>query len=102
LNERNHSLLLFTPARSNASTRRFRRICFGIWPPKASTLTALELRIEHYLRADYNARAHSALASGETPRSRYLADPRTLDPYTDEAALRAYFFVEAERTVLQL
>lgn len=61
--------------------------------------SALELRIGHYLRTDYNAHTHGALAKGETPRSRFLADPRKLEPYTDEAALRQRFFVDVERTV---
>lgn len=60
---------------------------------------ALELRIGHYLRTDYNGRGHEGLAKGETPRSRFLADPRPLTPYSDEAALRQHFFVDVERTV---
>lgn len=60
---------------------------------------ALELRIGHYLRTDYNARTHESLAKGETPRSRFLADERKLEPYTDEAKLRSHFFVDVERTV---
>lgn len=60
---------------------------------------ALELRIGHYLRTDYNGRGHEGLAKGETPRSRFLADPRPLQPYTDEEELRRHFFVDVERTV---
>ncbi len=61
--------------------------------------TALELRISHYLRTDYNVRSHGALQKGETPRSRFLADPRPLQPYIDGAALRQQFFVAVQRTV---
>jgi len=60
---------------------------------------ALELRIDHYLRADYNARHHESLAKGETPRSRFLADERPLQPYADDDALREHFFVDEERRV---
>lgn len=60
---------------------------------------ALELRIAHYLRTDYNVRPHSALPKGETPQSRFLSDERVLTPYTDGNALRRYFFTTVERTV---
>jgi putative transposase len=61
--------------------------------------TALELRIAHYLRTDYNVRAHESLAKGETPRSRFLADARPLEPYDDADALRSHFFVSLTRRV---
>ncbi len=61
--------------------------------------TALELRISHYLRTDYNVRSHEALKKEETPRSRFLADPRPIEPYADGDALRQQFFVTEERTV---
>lgn len=60
--------------------------------------TALELRLSHYLRTDYNVRTHEGLAKGETPRARYLADDRPLRPI-DDAELRRHFFVGVERTV---
>jgi len=60
---------------------------------------ALELRIAHYLRTDYNQRSHEALKKGQTPNSRYLADPRPLTPYSDGEALRRHFFVDVQRRV---
>lgn len=60
---------------------------------------ALELRIGHYLRTDYNVRRHEAHGKDETPASRFLADERKLQPFTDEAKLRSHFFVDVERTV---
>lgn len=59
---------------------------------------ALELRLDHYLRQDYNRQPHSSLG-GETPEARFLADDRPLRPYLDPESLRRNFFVHEERVV---
>jgi transposase InsO family protein len=61
--------------------------------------TALELRIEHYLRSDYNVSAHGGLGGGQTPKGRFEADERPLKPYSDRDTLRQHFFVTIERRV---
>lgn len=61
--------------------------------------TALELRIEHYLRTEYNVGFHESLPKGVTPRSRFEADDRPLEPYSDREALRQHFFTTVERRV---
>src|SRR5690606_21322094 len=58
---------------------------------------ALELRISHYLRADYNARRHESLE--QSPHARFLADERPLEPYPDRDVLRSRFFVAVSRGV---
>lgn len=60
--------------------------------------TALELRIEHFLREHYNRWPHESL-SKSSPRERFVNDPRALRPYEDEMALRRHFFVPEERVV---
>ena len=60
---------------------------------------ALELRIAHYLREDYNMRPHCSLAKGETPRSRFETDERALQLYPSEEELRWKFFVSEQRKV---
>lgn len=61
--------------------------------------TALELRIAHYLRADYNVAPHGGLGKGETPKGRFEGDERPLQPYPDRDALREHFFVTRTRRV---
>lgn len=60
--------------------------------------TALELRLEHYLRETYNREPHRSL-DGQTPEARFLADDRPLRPYVDPDALRRSFVVREQRVV---
>lgn len=57
---------------------------------------ALTLRIEHYLRHDYNLRRHEAV--GRPPHQAFLEDERKLEPY-DEAQLNSHFWVTETRQV---
>ena len=61
--------------------------------------TALELRIAHYLRTDYNRRPHGGLGGDVSPEQAFLADERPLLAYPDSAELRRHFFVTEHRTV---
>lgn len=57
----------------------------------------LTLRLRHYL-GRYNDTPHEALA-GETPRARWLADPRPLRMPESQQAFRAQFVVRESRSV---
>lgn len=59
---------------------------------------ALELRLDHYLRNDYNRQPHESLG-GRTPEERFLSDERALRPYPDADDFRRKFFVREERVV---
>lgn len=67
-------------------------------PAIDSSFSALELRIGHYLREDYNRRGHEAL-SNETPEARFLADTRPLATLDDIERVRSYFVVSNKRRV---
>lgn len=58
---------------------------------------ALELRLETYLREDYNRRKHASLED-ETPEARFLRDERAMTPIAADV-LQAAFFVEVARHV---
>ncbi|MFO0292114.1 MAG: integrase core domain-containing protein [Rhodospirillales bacterium] len=58
---------------------------------------ALELRLETYLRDEYNRRPHGSL-DGVTPEKRFLDDERALSPVPSDVVRRA-FFVEVRRHV---
>jgi hypothetical protein len=59
---------------------------------------ALELRLRHYLKQQYNQQPHEALG-GMTPQARWDADPRPLRFPEDVAALRDRFVVCETRKV---
>ena len=61
--------------------------------------SALELRIEHYLRTEYNVTSHQSLPKDVTPKGRFEADERQLQPYVDREALRQHFFTTLDRRV---
>jgi len=61
--------------------------------------TSLELRIEHHLRTEYNVTPHVAHPKDVTPRARFEADERPLEPYVDLAGLREHFFTTVTRRV---
>lgn len=67
-------------------------------PEIDSDLGALELRIEHYLKTDYNRRIHESLA-GLTPEQRFLADELQLRPIMDPDILRQHFLITDRRKV---
>ncbi|MEK7411850.1 MAG: hypothetical protein AAB263_00870, partial [Planctomycetota bacterium] len=59
---------------------------------------ALELRIEHYLKVDYNRRVHASL-SGKTPEERFLGDDLALRPVVEPEILRQHFLITDRRKV---
>lgn len=59
---------------------------------------ALTLRLQHFLDRQYNVRPHESLGL-DTPRQRWLADPRSLRFPTDEHDLRQHFVVAETRQV---
>jgi hypothetical protein len=61
---------------------------------------ALELRLRHYLREQYDLQPHEALG-GLTPQARWDADSRPLRFPDDEQNLRERFMVSASRKVSQ-
>lgn len=67
-------------------------------PAVDSDLGALELRIEHYLKVDYNRRVHESL-SGKTPEERFLGDDLPLRPIVDPEILRQHFLITERRKV---
>jgi len=67
-------------------------------PAIDSDLGALELRIEHYLKVDYNRRIHESL-SGLTPEERFLGDDLPLRPIVDPEISRQHFLITDRRKV---
>lgn len=67
-------------------------------PTVDPALSALELRIEHYLRHDYNRRPHESL-NGQTPEQRFLSDSLPLVPLLDVDAARRLFVIAKIRKV---
>lgn len=67
-------------------------------PAIDSDLGALELRIEHYLKTDYNRRIHESL-SGKTPEERFLGDDLPLRPVVEPDILRQHFLITDRRKV---
>jgi len=61
---------------------------------------ALELRLRHYLKEQYDLQPHEAL-DGQTPQARWDADPRPLRFPDDEQDLRDRFMVRETRRVSQ-
>lgn len=60
--------------------------------------TALELRIDHYLKNLYNRHPHEGLG-GQTPEERFLADTLPLRAEGDPEALRRHFVLKMSRKV---
>lgn len=61
---------------------------------------ALELRLRHYLREQYNVRPHGSLGHGKrSPQEQWDADPRPLRFPDSDEALRRCFVVFEERVV---
>ena len=56
------------------------------------------LRIEHYLKVDYNRRVHASL-SGKTPEERFLGDDLALRPVVEPEILRQHFLITDRRKV---
>jgi transposase InsO family protein len=71
---------------------------FDANPAIDPALTALELRINHYLSDVYNRRPHEGLA-GETPEARFGRDARELDMPDDFDALERLFVISKSRRV---
>ena len=59
---------------------------------------SLELRLRHYLHAQYNHTPHESL-DGDTPWSRFTSDVKPLRPYRQADALRPSFILKRERVV---
>lgn len=59
---------------------------------------ALELRLRHYLREQYNVREHESL-DGQSPQQRWSADPRALRFPDSDEELRQRFVVFEPRVV---
>lgn len=60
--------------------------------------TALELRVDHYLKNIYNRRRHESL-NMDTPEERFLKDPIPLRVAHDLDALRAHFTLRVSRRI---
>jgi putative transposase len=60
--------------------------------------SALELRLQHYLREVYNHIPHSSLGM-QTPAQRFAADRKPLCFPEDDKKLRSYFVVDLRRRV---
>jgi putative transposase len=59
---------------------------------------ALELRLAHFLREQYNHTPHESL-DGDTPHERFMADTKVLRLPESDAELRQRFVVHVERRV---
>jgi hypothetical protein len=67
-------------------------------PEVDPSVSALELRLQHFLHDQYNRWPHEALA-GQSPEQRWQADPQPLRFPSSEAELRERFFVTETRQV---